>query len=84
MIIYNIQVHEAQSKAFSEMLASLKQLGVIASYHVTKNDLKPTGDLTTDQLLKILEDSERQIESGLFIPSNKVVAFIRSKRQKNK
>jgi hypothetical protein len=83
MVTYQIQISESKQEAFLEIVKSLKNLGVVASYDVFESLVRPGNPLDTEALLNILKESEQQVKNGDVVPSHQVSTFIKQWRQKN-
>jgi hypothetical protein len=83
MVTYQIQISDSKHEAFSEIMKSLKNLGVVNSYDVFENLARPGNPLETEELLNILKKSEAQVNEGAVIPSHQAAAFVKQWRQKN-
>jgi hypothetical protein len=83
MVTYQIQISDSKHEAFSEIMKSLKNLGVVNSYDIFENLAGPGIPLDTEELLNILKKSEQQAKEDTLIPSHQAAAFVKQWRQKN-
>ena len=69
MVTYQIQIPESNRDAFLDILKSLKRLGVVTSFQVSDSWVQPGKPLDEEELLAMLQISEKQATEGLIIPA---------------
>lgn len=84
MVTYQIQIPESNQDAFMDILKSLKRLGVVSSFQVSDSVVQPGDPLEEQELLAMLQVSEKQAEDGFVIPAKDAVSFIKAWKQRKK
>ena len=67
-----------------DILKSLKRLGVVSSFQVSDSVVRPGDPLEEQELLAMLQASEKQAADGLIIPAEEAVSFIKAWKQRKK
>jgi len=75
MVTYQVQLPEANEEAFLNIIRSLKSLGVIVSFDAVESLAVPGNTVSIENLLQILEDSEKQVAHSEIIPGHQVKDF---------
>ena len=77
MVTFQVQVPEANEEAFVNIIRSLQSLGVITSFNTPGTLAGPGAPVPIENLLELLEGSEKQIAAGDFVPGEKVKDIVR-------
>ena len=84
MVTYQVQLPDTHQEAFLNLIRSLQSLGVVTSFHASDNLTQPGASTSIEQLLEILNESEKQVAAGQVIPAQDVIACMKAWKKANK
>ena len=82
---YQINIKKSKTEEFLLIIESLKKLGVVQSFKTTNSLVIPPKDgspISTDQLMEVLEEAEKNITESKVMPSEQVHQMIQNWKQK--
>lgn len=80
MITYQVHLPESNEETFLNIIRSLQSQGVIKSFSQKENLSQPGEAISIEELLTLLENAEEQANSGVVIPSDQVIAYMKAWR----
>jgi hypothetical protein len=83
-MIYQVEVKEANNSDFLQIIQSLKNVGVVLSFHGNESIAKEGNSLTENELLLLLKERETDIENGNSLSHDEAIKFMKLWRQINR
>ncbi|HRI61247.1 MAG TPA: hypothetical protein PK228_16015 [Saprospiraceae bacterium] len=84
MVTYQIQIPESQKDAFLNIIQSLQSVGMVKSFKPAVSLVTPGEPVSTDKLLAVLEESERQVKEGFSFSTDEATAFLTAWKSRKK